>query len=129
MALTIADATRNQMVQQIQIDIDAGAGAGTVEFKTAASTVAGTNEIATVTFSDPSFPAAATGAITANDFTVEASASAGTATDFTIFDSNSVAIIQGSVGAGSGDINMSSNVFGAGDTVDITSMVFTMPAS
>ena len=116
------------MVQQIQIDIDTG-GAGTVEFKTAESEVQGTNEIATVTFSATSFGAASTGTITANDFTVETNASAGTATNFTIFSGAGTYILKGTVGAGSGDINMSSNAFGAGDTVDITSMTIDMPAT
>ena len=125
MAITVADATANQMLQQLQIDIDTG-GFGTVEFKTAESEVQGTSEIATVTFSDPSFGSAASGVISANNFTPESSATAGTATHFTIFSGGGTYILKGTVGTGSGDMNLTSNALSAGDTVDITAMSFSL---
>ena len=61
MAITLTTAAQNAAADAILGLIDAGAGAGTIELKSAASTVAGTNEVATLTFSDPAFGAAASG--------------------------------------------------------------------
>lgn len=135
MTVVLTTAARNAANDAIVDLIDAGAGAGTIELKTAASTVAGTNEAATLTFSDPAFDAAgsaggnADGVSTASAITDDTNATGGTVTDFTIFDSDSVAVLQGNVATSGSDINLSSTSIGAGDTVQITSLTATMPAS
>lgn len=135
MVVVLPTASRNAACDAIVDLIDGGVGAGTLEFKSAASTVQGTNEVATCTFSDPAFDAAgaaggnADGVATANAITDDTSATGGTANAATIFDSNGAAVIQCGVAASGSDINLSSITIGAGDTVQITSLTATMPAS
>lgn len=129
MVVVLTSNARNAACDGIVDLVDAGAGAGTLEFKSAASTVAGTNEVATCTFSDPAFGNAAAGVATASAITDDTNATGGTANDATFFDSNNVAVLQCDVAASGSDINLSSISIGAGDTVSITSLTVTVPAS
>jgi len=132
MAITLTTNARNAACNGIVDLVDAGAGAGTIEIKTAASTVAGTSEAATLTFADPAFGNAATGvASLASAMTDDTAATGGTASDYTVFDSNGAAVWQGSVTAtaGGGDLELSSVTIGAGDTVSISTFTLTVPAS
>lgn len=130
MAITLTTNARNAACDAIVDLVDAGAGAGTLEIKTAASTVAGTNEAATLTFADPAFGNAAVGvASLASAMTDDTSATGGTATDYTVFDSNSAAVWQGAVSTSGSDLNLSSTSIGAGDTVSISTFTLTVPAS
>lgn len=129
MAITLTANARNAACDGIVDLVDAGAGAGTLEIKTAASTVAGTSEAATLTFTDPAFGAAAAGVATASAITDDTNATGGTASDYTVFDSNSAAVWQGSVSTSGADLNLSSTTIGASDTVSISSLTLTVPAS
>lgn len=129
MPIVLPTATRNAACDAIVDLVDGGAAAGTIEIKSAASTTAGTSEVATLTFSDPAFGAAATGVATANSITADSSATGGTASDYTVFDSDGTAIWQGSVGTSGADLNLSSTSIGEGDTVSISSFTLTVPAS
>lgn len=129
MAITLTDNARNAACNGIVDLVDAGAGAGTLEIKSAASTVAGTNEVATLTFSDPAFGNAASGTANASAITSDTTATGGTAAAYTVFDSNNVAVWQGSVGTSGADLNLSSVVIGVGDTVSVSAFSLTVPAS
>lgn len=129
MVVVLTALTRSAACDAVVDLVDAGAGAGTIELKTAASTVAGTNEAATLTFSDPAFGAASSGVATASAITDDTNATGGTVTDATIFDSNGLAVLQCDVAASASDINLSSVAIGASDTVQITALTVTMPAS
>lgn len=129
MAITLTTAARNAACDAIVDLIDAGTGAGYLEIKSGASTVAGTNEVATLAFSDPAFGAASSGVATASAITDDTSATGGTASHFTIFDSDNAAVMQGTVSTSGADLNLSSVTIGAGDTVSISSFTVTMPAS
>ena len=129
MVVTLTTTARNAACDAIVDLIDAGAGAGTLELKTSASTVSGTNEAATLTFSDPAFGNASSGVATASAITDDTSATGGTVSDATFFDSNSAAVLQCQVATSGSDINLSSTVIGVGDTVSITSLTVTVPAS
>lgn len=133
MVVVLTSNARNAACDAIVDLIDAGAGAGYLELKSAPSTTGGTpganNEVATLTFSDPAFGAASTGVATASAITDDTSATGGTANDATFFDSNNVAVLQCDVAAAASDINLSSISIGAGDTVSITSLTVTVPAS
>lgn len=129
MAITLPNESRNAACNAIVDLIDAGSGAGTLEFKTAASTVAGTSEAATLTFSDPAFGVASAGVATANAINSDTNATGGTVGYFTIFDSDSNDIMQGTVAVSGADIDLSSLVVGATDTVSMSSLTATMPAS
>lgn len=129
MAITLATAARNAACDGIVDLVDGGTGAGSLEIKSAASTVAGTNEVATLAFSNPAFGAASSGTATANAISDDTSATGGTASDYTVFDGDSAAIWQGSVGTSGADLNLSSTTIGAGDTVSVSSFTLTVPAS
>lgn len=129
MPIVLTTATRNAACDAIVDLVDGGTTAGTIEIKSAASTTSGTSEVATLTFSDPAFGAAATGVATANSITADSSATGGTASDYTVFDSDGTAIWQGSVGTSGADLNLSSTSIGASDTVSISSFTLTVPAS
>ena len=129
MAITLTANAQNAACDGIVDLVDAGTGAGTIEIKSAASTVAGTNEVATLTFSDPAFGAASSGTATANAITDDTNATGGTASDYTVFDSGSTAVWQGAVATSGSDLNLSSTSIGAGDTVSISSFTLTVPAS
>ena len=106
---TISTAARNAACDAVVDLIDAGAAAGNLVFRTA-----GDVEVATLPFSDPAFGAAATG---------------GTTTKATLEDSDANAVITATVGTSGSDINLSSTTIGAGDTVSVSSLTVTMPAS
>jgi len=129
MVIVLQTATRDAACDAIVDLVDGGTGAGTIEIKSAASTVAGTSEIATLTFSDPAFGASSSGTATASTITDDTNATGGTATDYTVFDSAGTAIWQGDVATTGSDLNLSSTSIGAGDTVSISSFTLTVPAS
>ena len=122
----IATTLRTTLADAFVDAIDDGAGAGLIGLHTAAFAVL----LATLTFTDPAFGAAAAGVATASAITGDSSADAtGTAVVFRITTSDPTTMFEGTVGAGSGDIDFNTNVFTAGDSVDITSMTITMPAA
>jgi hypothetical protein len=129
MVVVLTNSARSAAADAVVDQIDAGAGAGTIELKSAASTVQGTNEVATLTFSTTAFGAASNGVATAAAITDDTNATGGTANDATFFDSNGNAVLQCDVAAAASDINLSSITIGAGDTVTITSLTYTQPAS
>lgn len=130
MAVTLQTSARNAACDAIVDLIDGGAGAGTLEFKTSGGTsTQGNGEVATLTFSDPAFGAAAGGVATASAITSDTNATGGTTTQAYIYDSNGNPILSCSVGVGSGDIQLTNNVIAATETVAITSLTVTVPAS
>jgi hypothetical protein len=122
MALTHVTATRNAMADAVVDLIDGGAGAGTLEFQTS-----GDVEVATITFGDPAFGAAASGTATANATTDDTNATGGIIAKFRIYDSNSTEILSGTVTAvsGGGDIEITSLTIAATETVSLTSLTYT----
>lgn len=127
MAVILSTAARNAACDAVSALVDVS-GPGTIEIKSAASTVAGTNEVATVTFAATAFGAASVGVCTAAAITGDASAAGGTAGFATFFDGNGLAVLQCTVGSGSGDIDLSSVTIAATDTVNITALTLTQPA-
>lgn len=125
MAVTHSTAVRNAMADAVVDAIDAGAGAGTLEFQTS-----GNVEVATLTFSDPAFGAAANGVATANAITADASATGGTIAKAVAKDSNGNTIFTCSVTAtgGGGDITLNSLVISAAQQVSLSSLTYTAPA-
>lgn len=125
MALTHVTAVRNTLANAIATAVDAGPTAGQLVIMTS-----GDVEVATLTFSDPAFGAADTGAITANAITSDTSATGGTAALFKVTDSTGAEVYRGTVTAtgGGGDLELSSLTIGAGDTVSVSSLVYTASA-
>ena len=125
MAITLQTNARNAAVDGIAPLHNSG----TLEIKSAASTVAGTSEVATVTFGATAFAAASGGSASANAITDDSSATGGTAGFFTTFTSGAAAIMQGVVSTSGADLNLSSVSIGASDIVSISSFTLTQPAS
>lgn len=122
----IETALRTTLVDAFVDAIDDGGGNGLIELHTAAFAVL----LATLTFAATAFGAGAAGVATAAAIAGDASAdAAGTAVVFRITTSTPTTMFEGTVGAASGDIDFNTNIFAQGDSVDITAMTITMPAS
>jgi hypothetical protein len=117
--------------------VDAGAGAGTCTIRTGSAPTncedadSGTL-LATLTFSDPAFGAAADAnpgaTATASAITADSSADAtNTAAHFRVKDSNGVVRFQGSCGTSGADMNFNSVAITTGAEVSITSFTVTVP--
>lgn len=120
----LTTAARNAAANGVVDLIDAGAGAGTLQFETS-----GDVEVATCTFSDPAFGAAATGVATASAITDDSSATGGTVAQASAYDSDSAKVIEFGVATSGSDIDISSTSVGATDTVSVSSLTVTAPAS
>ena len=122
----IATALRNTLCDAFVDAIDDGAGAGLLEIWT---TAFGT-KLATLTFSDPAYGAASSGTAQENTITDDSSADdTGTAAVFRVTTSTPTTLFEGTVGTSGADINFNSVSFVTGDTVSITDLPVTMPAS
>ena len=122
----IATALRSTLCDAFVDAIDDGAGAGLLEIHTAAF---GT-KLATLTFSDPAYGAASSGVAQENSITDDSSADAtGTAAVFRVTTSTPTTMFEGTVGTSGADINFNSVSFVSGDTISITDLPVTMPAS
>lgn len=142
MTVRINTAARNALADAITALIDGGSGAGRLRIYTGTQpagpgTAPSGTLLAEITFSDPSFGAAATGTITA-DITPALTATgvaAGTAGWFRLLDSTEAAgtglgVLDGSVTAtgGGGDLTLATTTISVGLTVTITSLTVTMPS-
>ena len=121
---TLTTAARDAACNAVVDLVDAGPAAGTLEFQTS-----GGVEVATLTFSDPAFGASSTGVATASAITSDTSATGGTTTKALFKDSTGTEVLTATVGTSGTDIIISNTVVGAGDTVSVSSLTVTMPAS
>ena len=124
----ISTAARNAACDGVVDQIDTGAGTSHIRIYTAAFATL----LAELDFAATAFGAAAAGVATAAAIVGEASApAAGTAAVCRIVDKDGTTVYEGTVTAtgGGGDIELSNVVIAIADTVDITSMTVTMPAS
>ncbi len=126
MSVTITSAARSAACDAV-VDLVDVSGPGYIEIWTSAF---GT-KLATLVMSNPAFGSASAGVATASAITSDTSADAtGTAAVFKIFNGAATEILRGSVGVSGEDINFAGGVaFTAGQTVSISSMTVTMPAS
>lgn len=130
MAVTLQTSARNAACNGVVDLVDAGAGAGHLEFKTSGGTSTRSNgQVADLTFGDPAFGDASTGVATANTITADSSADGGTTTQAYFYDSDDNPVLACSVGTSGEDINLSNNVIAATDSVSVSSLTVTMPAS
>lgn len=120
--MIIEDTWRNASIEAGTDLLDAG----DIFFRTA-----GLTEVATVGFAATAFGAAAAGVVTAAAMTADSSAAGGTINDALFRDSvagTQATLTVGLTGSGA-DIELSSTVIGAGDTLTISSGTVTQPAS
>lgn len=122
----ISTGIRNAMCDAFVDAIDGGAGAGLLEIHT----VGFAAKLATLTFTDPAYGAAAAGVAQENTITDDTSADAtGTAAVFRVTTSTPTTEFEGTVSDTAGDIVFNSVAFVAGDTVSVTDLPVTMPAA
>jgi hypothetical protein len=125
MALALATATRNNMLNQIRDAIDAGAGAGLLRIYDGtrpATCGTATTLGAELTHADPCAPGASAGAVTYNAIADDASANATiTATWFRQVDSTGTCAVDGNVGTAGSDLNLNSTAIAVGQRVSVTS--------
>ena len=136
--MRVADALRNQIADQITARIDAGAGPGTIKIYDGAQPADADDAIttqtllATLTFSDPSAPAAVAGVLTFNAITEDSSADdSGTASWARAEDSdgNNAIDVDVTASGGGGTIEMNTVDIVAGGPVRISSFTITVPAA
>ena len=125
MAVTHNTTVRNAVADVVVDAIDAG-GAGSIVFQDGSQS---DSDVATLSFSNPSFGAAASGVATANAITDDTDCNAGTVSKFTVYSGGAADIFSGSVTAtgGGGDIILSSVAIGQGDTISISSLTYEAP--
>lgn len=121
MAITLETAARNAACNAV-VDLLDG---GTIEFQTA-----GAVEVATLTLGTPAFGAASVGVATANAVTSDTDATGGTIATAVFKTSAAAALFTATVSitGGYGDIELSSIIIGAGDTVSLSNYTHTQPA-
>lgn len=125
MAVTHPAGVRQSVCDFIVDKLDVGAAAqATLEFQTAGSV-----EVATLNMTakgSGAFGASnGSGVATAAAITADSSATGGTTTKAVFKDCNGAEVFSCSVGAGSGDISLNSNVISAGQQVSVTSLTYT----
>lgn len=131
MAVGLVEAARNAHLDDIVARIDAGAGAGLLEIYDGTRPATGgtvTTLLGTLTFSDPSAPAAASGTVTFNAITEDSSADASsTATWARVTDSTGEFVMDMDVGeSGSGaEIILNTTTIVAGGPIRVDSASLT----
>ena len=126
MAVTHVAALRDTLCNAAVDALDTGTtdAAGDLVFDTS-----GDVEVATLLLTNPAFGAASSAVATAAAINDDTSATGGTTTKFVLNDRDNTDTIFGSVTAtsGGGDIELSSNIISAGQTVSMTSLTYTAP--
>lgn len=123
MALILEVVLRNVLADAIDAEVNTGVGTAELRFETSADA-----EVATIPLQNPAFGAAAAGTITLAGTPIQdTTATGGTVAQFSIYDRDATKQLEGTVATSGGDINMSSLVVGANDTVELTSFSITVP--
>jgi len=130
MAVTLTTAARNAACDAIVDLLDGGAGdaAGDITFATSGAAL----NLCTCAMSNPAFGAASTGVATASAIsqgTVSGSGNPSTIAVALFRNRANTEIFRCAVGTSGSDINLSSVSVSDSDTIDITSLTFTVPAS
>lgn len=126
MALAYVTTLRNSMLDTITSAIG---GSGLLRIYDGTRPATGgsaTTLLAELALSATSAPGAASGVLTFNSITQDASANAsGTATWFRLTTSGGTAVVDGNVGTSGSDLNMTTTTIVAGQPVSVTSFVIT----
>lgn len=117
-ATTIATSARDAQADAFDVLVNTGGGTAVLRLRNSTTT------LATFNLSNPAFGASSTGAITLSGVTISATASAGTATavdNYQILDRGGAVVWTGAV--------TGADTITSGQTVNLTSLVITWPAS
>ena len=117
---TMRDALANAFDDRVNLN----ASPGYMQLETSADA-----EVATFTFQDPAFGAAAAGVITLAGVPIaDSDATGGTVAQGSIYDGGNTKLAEAAADTSGTPIVMSSLVVGAGETVTLTSLTVTVPA-
>jgi hypothetical protein len=124
MAVTHPTAVRTGIADFVVDQLDEGTPPGTLEMQTS-----GDVEVATLTFANPAFGAASSGTATAGTVTSDTNATGGTIAKARWKNNAGTDKVLCSVTGtgGGGDIELSSVVVSAGQTVSLSSLTYTAP--
>lgn len=124
MAVTHPTAVRNGIADFVVDQLDEGTPPGKLVMQTS-----GGSSVATLTFSNTAFGSASSGVATAASITSDTNAVGGTIAKAELRNAAGTAKVLCSVTAtgGGGDIQLSSVVVSAGQTVSMTSLTYTAP--
>lgn len=126
MTTTLATATRNAACDAIVDLVDGGSTDANGDLVIQTS---GDVEVATLAMSNPAFGAAADGVATANSISDDTNATGGTAANFILQNRDNTEVIRGDCGTSGAELNLSSLSIGAGDTVSVSELTCTVPAT
>jgi hypothetical protein len=122
---TLSTAARNAACDAVVDLVDAGTPPGNIILRTSGGTT-----VASFTFETTAYGAASTGVATAASFPKNATAAAtGVLDNYQIRNAANTVIISGTVGEGSGDISFDNTDINSGQTVTLSSLTHTQPAS
>lgn len=116
---------RNALADAFDDYVNTGAGTANMKLETSADA-----EVAVFNFSNPAFGNASTGVITLADTPIQdTNANGGTVAQASIYNRNGTKVSE-SVAATSGqEVTVSSTTVGVGETVTLTALTVTVPAS
>ena len=126
MTTTLSTAARNAAADAIVDLVDGGSTDANGDLVIQTS---GDAEVATLAMANPAFGNAAAGVATANAISDDTNATGGTAANFILQDRDNTEIIRGDVSTSGAELNLSSTSIGNGDTVSVSSLTLTVPAS
>lgn len=128
MTTTLTTASRNAAADAIADSVDNGTTDANGDL---VGYTSGDVEVFTCAMSNPAFGAAATGVCTANAISDDTNATGGSLSGgyFTLQDRDNTEVIRGDINTSGAELNMSSLTIGAGDTVSVSALTLTVPAT
>lgn len=123
--MILETAMRNALADAFDDRVNLDASPGYLQLETSADA-----EVATFTFQDPAFGAAATGVITLSGTPIQdTNATGGTVAQGSIYDGAATKLAEAAAATSGQPIVVSSTTIGAGETCTLTSLTVTVPAS
>lgn len=117
--------TRNALANAYDDTVNTGSGTATLKLETI-----GDVEVATLNLQNPAFGAAATGVITLQGVPIaDSSATGGTIAQGSIYDRNGAKVSESPAGTSGTEIILSSLTVAVSETVTLTALTVTVPAS
>lgn len=122
---TLETNARNAAADAIDALVNTGAGTATFDLETSSDV-----EVASFALSNPAFGNASSGTITLADTPIQdTSAAGGTIAQGSLYNRNGDKVLEAAAATSGQEITVSSVTVGVGETVTLTSLTITVPAS